>query len=159
VEWRAQFVRDVVEQSPPPVHQQLQARGRAIKIAPKIRQLVAPPPHVVTYARVEVSVGRCIERLAQTADRFREDGRHGVWSCAEASDSEPAADQNCWFFRLGKSGVLQIADAPRLSGRVALCGSTSRGLRCICNTHRPHRNRRLTPAARNGRRIARFPAG
>jgi hypothetical protein len=37
-------VRDVVEQSPLAIHQQFQARGGDVKIAPKVRQFIAPCP-------------------------------------------------------------------------------------------------------------------
>jgi hypothetical protein len=57
-----------VEQSPLPVPQQLQARGRDIKIASKVRQRIAPAPDVTTYAHVKISVRRCIQGAAQVVD-------------------------------------------------------------------------------------------
>ena len=71
-ERRAQLVRDVVQQPPLSVHQLLELRGRAIKVATEVRELVASAPHAVADADVEVALRRRVERAAETADRFRD---------------------------------------------------------------------------------------
>ena len=71
-ERRAQLVRNVVQQAALPVHQQLELRRGAIEIATEVRELVAPPPHAVADAHIQVAVRRRIERPPEAADGLRD---------------------------------------------------------------------------------------
>ena len=86
-----------MQQAPLRVDQGLQLPGHAVEIAPEIGDLVAPPPHARTDARVELARRRRVEGGAQVADRCRQiPGEPGA---------EGEARQDADADRRGSSGI------------------------------------------------------